>query len=73
MEGSHISIRSGGWKQSVIKNNPTDSRIFGQDRDLPVKFSPAKYPEPSGNTSKQLVKSKIMSYSQDEIVVGADQ
>lgn len=72
MERSHISARSGGWKHSVIKNNTGDSRIARDSRDLPVKFSPAKYAELTGNTSKALVRSKIMSYSQDEIIVGDD-
>lgn len=70
MEGSNVSARGGGWKHSVIKNNPTDSRIFGENKDLPVKFSPAKYAEQPGLTSKSLVRSKILSYSQDEIIVG---
>lgn len=71
MERSNISARSGGWKQSVVKNNTGDSRIGKDNRDqLPVKFSPAKYAEITGNTSKSLVRSKILSYSQDEIVVG---
>jgi len=40
MEGSRI-MGKGTWKQSIIRDIPSTSRIFSTDKELPSKFSPA--------------------------------
>lgn len=60
MEGSRINGRP--WKQSVNKN--TSSRIYGDNKVRPNKFSPSKFTNIIG-TSKSLIKYRSSNYSQD--------
>ena len=70
MEGHSYQFRPTTWKYSMIKHNTAQSRIITDNRDLPSKFSPARNVDlVATNTSKSLVRSKIMSRSHDEIAL----
>jgi hypothetical protein len=69
MEGSSISGRSGGWKNSINKNRTGDSRLLADNKEFPSKFSPAKH---ELQPTKVLGRSGFMSYSQDEIKLDGD-
>ena len=65
MEGSQISGRSSGWKNSIIKKEGQDSRIISDSKEFPSKFSPSKNIE-----VKTRLRSNMLNHSHDEIVVG---
>ena len=65
MEGSQISGRSSGWKNSIIKKEYQDSRIVSDSKEFPSKFSPSK-----NIKVKTRLRSNILNHSHDEIVIG---
>ena len=72
MEGSQISGRNSGWKNSVLKDGQKDSRIMEnsqQSRDLPARFSPSKNIELN---PKLFTRSNILSGSDDSFKIDVD-
>ena len=63
-DGNRIDGKT-NWKQSVIRNNPHDSRIFASSGEqLLNKFSPSRPAVSPKNRS--LFRSKLQDFSQDE-------
>lgn len=69
MQGSRSEARS-NWKQSVRKDNPLESRIFGVNRQLPNKFSPSPAKQGNDPSARSLIKQKT-NYSHDEYAIAA--
>lgn len=67
MQSSRIDSKA-PWKQSVLKNAQSKSRVFNDSKEIFTKYSPTKDPN-AKLTSKSLVRNKAHNYSTDEILL----